>query len=252
VINHLQNKVLNSFIMPSTSFQVKLSDRWTDYSAEENKILKRAFMAGFPTAKFSLRGQKYSYDFKRMKQVNVNTGKERDIRPPHKWKPPSKPIVPPGQTTVVNVPAGAPGSVIQVPYPGMPGKFINVNVPPRAKPGQAMLVPVPPPDQAVDKSSGAAPAAADAGAAEEKKSGGWSTGAKVAAGGAAVVGVAGAAVGGAILGEHIAEHGLDATVDAAGDGLADAGEAIGDFAVDAGEFVVDAGESVGDFIMDLF
>merc|ERR1711939_1206347 len=81
---------------------------------------------------------------------------------------------------------------------------------------------------------------------------GWSTGGKVAAGTAAVVGVGAAAVGGAILGDHIAELGLEATIEVVGDGLADAGEAIGDFAVDAGEFVVDAAEDAGDFIMDLF
>merc|ERR1719213_985753 len=100
------------------------------------------------------------------------------------------------------VPAGSPGSVIQVPYPGAPGKFINVNVPAKARPGQAMLVPVPDLSQAVSAGVAAPPAAP---AAKEKKAG-WSTGAKVAAGGAALAGVAGAAVGGAILGEHIAEH----------------------------------------------
>jgi len=226
------------------------STRWTDYSHEEDKILKRAFMAGFPSCKFHLRGQNYQYDFKRMVQINVDTRKERQIRPPHRWAAPKTPIVPPGKTTVVNVPPGAPGTVIQVPYPGQKGKFINVNVPPTARPGQAMLVPVPPVSQAVP--AGTTPPVAEKEKAEKGRSGGWSTGAKVAAGGAAVVGVAGAAVGGAILGEHIAEHGLDATVDAVGDGLADAGEAIADAAVDAGEFVVDAGESVGDFIMDLF
>merc|ERR1712178_102844 len=50
---------------------------------------------------------------------------------------PKKPLVPPGKTTVVNVPRGAPGTTIQVPYPGMPGAFIAVNVPKSAKPGQA-------------------------------------------------------------------------------------------------------------------
>jgi hypothetical protein len=232
--------------MPASKFQIKLSDQWRDYSNDEDKILKRAFMAGYPGCKFHLRRQEYQYDFKRMVQRNAATGKERQIRPPNKWKQPSAPIVPEGKTTVVNVPKDSPGKVILVPYPGIPGKFINVNVPAKARPGQAMLVPVPPIDQAV---SASAPAAAAA-PAEEKK--GWSTGAKVAGGTAAVVGVAGAAVGGAILGEHIAEHGLDATVDAVGDGLADAGEAIGDAAVDAGEFIVDGAEEVGDFIMDLF
>jgi hypothetical protein len=228
-------------------FQVDLGGRWQDYSKEEDKILKRAFMAGFPTAKFHLRGQNYQYDFSSMQQTNLNTGKQRKIRAPHKWKAPSAPLVPKGKTTVVTVPPGSPGSVIQVPYPGKPGKFIAVNVPPSAKPGQAMLVPVPDEDDSTVSTGGGG-----GGGGADKKSGGWSTGAKVAAGTAAVVGVGGAAVGGAILGHHIAEHGLDATVDAAGDGIVDAGEAIGDGAVDAGEFIVDAGEDVGDFIMDLF
>jgi len=234
--------------MPATKFQVKLSGDWKDYGREEDKILKRAFMAGFPGCKFHLRGQNYEYDFEKCVQKNTDTRKEREIRAPHKWKQPSAPIVPKGKTTVVNVPSGSPGSVIQVPYPGAPGKFINDNVPAKARPGQAMLVPVPDISQAVSAGAAPPPAAAE----ETQKKAGWSTGAKVAAGGAAVVGVAGAAVGGAILGEHIAEHGLDATVDAVGDGLADAGEAIADAAVDAGEFIVDGAEEVGDFIMELF
>jgi hypothetical protein len=241
-------------VVNMSHFQVELGGRWQEYSKEEDKILKRAYMAGFRQAKFHLRGQNYVYDFKNMMQTNTSTGKSRKIRAPHKWKAPKAPIVPQGPTTVVNVPPGAPGSVIQVPYPGVPGKLIAVNVPASAKPGQAMLVPVPPVDQAIDASGGGGATGGGGAppAAAPEKSGGWSTGAKVAATGAAVVGVGGAAVGGAILGAHIAEHGMDATVDAAGDGIVDAGEAIGEFAVDAGEFIVDAGEGVGDFIMDLF
>merc|ERR1719436_2269522 len=127
-----------------------------------------------------------------MVQINAETRKERKIRAPHKWKAPKAPIVPTGPTTVVNVPPGSPGSVIQVPYPGQPGKAIAVNVPASAKPGQAMLVPVPPISQAVDMGGGAPsapPAAAPASGDPGNKSGVWSTGAKVAAGGAAVVGV---------------------------------------------------------------
>merc|ERR1719352_2023011 len=160
-----------------------------------------------------------------MTQMNTETNKIRNIRAPHKWKQPSKQLVPQGKTTVVTVPAGAGGQTISVPHPSDPGKFISVNVPAGAKAGQAMLVPVP------DKGE------------EKKEPKSWSTGAKVVAGGA---------VGGAILGAHIAEHGVDATVDAAGAGLEDAGEAIADFGVDAGEFIVDAAEDVGDFVMDLF
>merc|ERR1719454_531455 len=111
-----------------------------------------------------------------MKQINKDTGKERDIRPPHKWKAPKKPIVPQGQTTCINVPPGSPGQTIQVPYPGKPGKFISVNVPASAKPGQAMLVPVPPEDSAQVSAGGGGGGVGE-----------WSTGAKVAAGGAAVV-----------------------------------------------------------------
>merc|ERR1719359_785412 len=124
-------------------FQVKLGGKWADYSSQEDKILKRAFMAGFPNARFSLRGQQYTYDFKNMLQLNLGSGKSRAIRAPNKWKAPTKPLVPPGKTTVVNVPRGAPGTTIQVPYPGKPGAFIAVNVPKSAKPSQAMLVPVP-------------------------------------------------------------------------------------------------------------
>jgi len=227
--------------MSGKSFQVKLGGDWKDYSGDEDKILKRCFMAGFPNAKFNLRGQHYTYDFKKMVQSNAATGKERPIRAPRNWKAPAKALVPSGPTTVINVPKGSPGTTIQVPHPGVKGAFISVNVPASAKVGQAMLVPVP--NEAAIQADGK-PTAPPAG--------GWSTGAKVAATGAAAVAVGGAAVGGVVLGEHIAEHGVDATVDAAGEGLETAGEAVGDFAVDAGEFIVDAAEGAGDFIMDLF
>merc|ERR1719163_1305037 len=78
-----------------------------------------------------------------MVQINRDSGKERKIRQPMKWKPPSTPLVPPGPTTVINVPPGSPGTTIQVPWPGKSGQFISVNVPASAKPGQAMLVPIP-------------------------------------------------------------------------------------------------------------
>merc|ERR1719247_327863 len=106
-----------------------------------------------------------------MVQVNKGTGKSRAVRAPNKWKAPTKPLVPPGKTTVVNVPRGAPGTTIQVPYPGKPGAFISVNVPASAKPGQAMLVPVPdePSGGGGGGGGGSAPAASGGG-------GGWSTG----------------------------------------------------------------------------
>jgi len=239
-----------------SKFQVKLAGDFKDYAKDEDKILKRAYMAGFPRAKFTLRGQNYMYDFRRMVQVNKDTGKERSIRQPQKWKAPSKPLVPAGPTTVINVPKGSPGTTIQVPHPRVNGAFISVNVPASARAGQAMLVPVPP-VAAVSTIGASAPSVADG------STGSWSTGGKVAYGAAVAAGYAGVAVGGVILGEHIYEHGLDATVDAAEDAIVDAadatadfavdaGEAIADFAVDAGEFTVDAAEDVGDFVMDLF
>eukprot|EP00404_Azadinium_spinosum_P058285 CAMPEP_0180731172 /NCGR_PEP_ID=MMETSP1038_2-20121128/21004_1 /TAXON_ID=632150 /ORGANISM="Azadinium spinosum, Strain 3D9" /LENGTH=41 /DNA_ID= /DNA_START= /DNA_END= /DNA_ORIENTATION= len=38
----------------ATQFQVKLSGDWKDYSKDEDRILKRAFLAGFPHARYSL------------------------------------------------------------------------------------------------------------------------------------------------------------------------------------------------------
>eukprot|EP00927_Polykrikos_kofoidii_P001576 TRINITY_DN105_c0_g1_i1.p1 TRINITY_DN105_c0_g1~~TRINITY_DN105_c0_g1_i1.p1 ORF type:complete len:248 (-),score=58.17 TRINITY_DN105_c0_g1_i1:120-863(-) len=245
------------------AFQIKLGGEWRNYEKEEDKIIKRAFMAGFPSAKFHLRGQDYEYNFKDMEQINKETGKRRQIRPPHGWKPPSKPIVPAGPTITVTVPPGSQGKIIQVPHPKQPGLFIDVSVPARAKPGQAMLVPVP--SEGVPKRESDEPVVAGGGSAAGGGGGGggWSTGAKVAAGGAAVVGVGGLAVAGALLGTSIAEHGAEATFDGIADGAGTAAEAVGDFAgdavdvvgdfgADAGEFIVDAGESAGDFIMDLF
>lgn len=253
-----------------SNFQVKISGAWQDYSEEEQKILKRAFMAGYPHAKFNVRGQQYEYNFQRMVQKNLGTDKEREIRAPHKWQAPSKPIVPPGRTTCVKVPPGSMGTTIHVPHPDDARQSIAVRVPNSARPGQAMLVPVPPLGKGKGKGKGGgghAPAAAPAGGAAAapaaKARSGWSTGAKVAAGTAAVAGGAALGVGAVVAGESIAEHGLEATVDAAGDGIAGAadatGEALGDafeHVVDgaevAGDFIVDAADHIGDFVMDLF
>merc|ERR1719284_1982866 len=88
--------------------------------------------------------------------------------------------------------------------------------------------------------------------ATEKEKKKWGTGAKVAAaaGGAVVVG--GLAVGGAVLGEHIAEEGWDATMADLGDVATTAGEGIADGAEAAVEWIGDAADTAGDFIMDLF
>ena len=210
-----------------------------DYKGNEDKILKRAYLAGFPHAKYKLRGQSYEVDFKSMTQKNMRTGKSRDIRAPYKWKQPEKPIVEAGPTFCIKVPPGSPGTCIHVPHPAKKGQFIAVNVPAKAKVGAAMLVPIPKdedlpvavPDAPTPAGpTPAAPSGPDAPATteeeKEKKKGGWSTGAKVAAGTAGVVAVGGLAVAGAVLGEHIAEEGWDATMAELGDVAADAGEAI--------------------------
>lgn len=234
----------------AAKFQVQLSGVWTDYKDDEDKILKRAYLAGFPNAKYTLRGQQYAVDFKNLQQKNVKSNKERPIRPPHKWKAPPAPITEPGPTTCIKVPPGSPGTTIQVPHPKDKSKFITVNVPASAKVGQAMLVPVP------DVSTVAAAAEPEperpgAPAAPAGKKG-MSTGAKVAAGAAGAVALGGMVVGGALLGEHIAEEGWDATMEDLGDWAADAGEAIADGAEAAVDWAGDAADTAGDFIMDLF
>jgi hypothetical protein len=208
-------------------------------------------MAGLPNAKLQLRGQNYVYEFRKMKQTNLGSKKQREIRPPLSWKAPTKPIVPSGPTMTIIVPTGSPGSEIRVPHPKDKAKIIIVNVPAGAKVGQAMLVPVP--DVSKCAAAGSACAAPVTGAPlgtvePAKASKGWSTGAKVAAG----VGGAAVIAGGAVLGTEIAEHGAEATFDAIGDGLGEAGEAIGEFAGEAGDFILEGVDEVGDFVMDLF
>merc|ERR1719310_1283814 len=121
-----------------------------------------------------------------MVQCNTDTRKERQIRAPRNWKAPSKPLVRQGPTTVITVPSGSPGTTIQVPHPGVKGAYVAVKVPRNAKVGQAMLVPVP--SEAAVTVAGS-PVKSDKKTSSEKaekKSSGWSTGAKVAAGTAAV------------------------------------------------------------------
>jgi hypothetical protein len=248
--------------MPSkvSRFQVELSGAWKDYDPEEDKVLKRAFMSGFPGCKFHYRGNDYEYDFKNNMQKNLKNGKERKIRPPFNWKAPAEPVVPKGQTKTHIVQKGQAGTVIRLKHPN--GGTFPVEVPKQAKVGQSMLVPVP--ESAVPEDApAAAPAPASGG-------GGWSTGAKVAAG-VVGAGVVGAGVVGGVL---IAEHGVEGAGDIIADGAADAGEAvadfagdagdaigsaaetagehIGEFAGDAGEWIMDAADTVGDFVMDLF
>merc|ERR1711908_145133 len=110
-----------------------------------------------------------------------------------------------------------------------PRRMIAVNVPAKAKPGQAMLVPVP-----ADVNGPGTYAAAGAPPAVEVKARGRSTGCKVAMGITGAVVVGGLAVGGGVLGMYAAEHGVDAAADMVADGAGDAAAAVGDAAGDAG------------------
>jgi hypothetical protein len=252
--------------MPS-HFQVKLKNRWVDYDGQEDKIIKRAYMAGFPKAQFQVRGTCYEYHFgndkRRMFQVNKETDKKRDIRPPRNMTAPEKPIVPPGPTTVVQVRPGWPGTQQVIPHPKVKGAFIAVNIPKNAKPGMTMLVPVP----EVNESTKVAP--------EQLKKAGLTTGGKVAAGGV-VVGVGGAIAAGGVLGLALggvlgddaaavaggvvgaaegaagdaaawASPGLEAAGGWAAGAAADAGDWGGKAAEDAGGWLAGAGEGVGDW-----
>lgn len=249
---------------------------WTDYQNAEDKILKRAYLAGFQNAKYTFRGQQYEVDFKSMKQENAKSGKARTIRPPYKWKPPAAPIMQPGPTTCIKVPPRAPGAIIQVPHPKDRSQFMSVSVPATAKVGQAMLVPVPPlaaapapalsyesatpsappaevaPTAVASVATPSAPPAEAPPAAVAPAKKGWGTGAKVAAGVAGAAAIGGVVVGGVLLGEHIAEEGWDATMRDLGDWFEGAGETIADGAEAAVDWVGDAADTTGDFIMDLF
>merc|ERR1712151_1257549 len=158
----------------------------------------------------------------------------------------------------VKVPPGGPGAIIHVPHPTMKDQLVAVNVPATAKVGQAMLVPlpsgVPKPVEVVepDAPQAAAVAKMEEGPAKEAVKKKWSTGAKVAAGTAGVAVVGGLAVAGAVLGEHIAEDGWDATIAELGDVTSTVGDGIADGASHVADFASDAAGSVEDFIMDLF
>lgn len=253
-------------------FQIMLENKFKDYNDDEDMILKRAWMTGQKNVKYKLRGQKYEYNFKKMIQINKETKKERKIRPPRGPKPPSKPILPPGPMIILTVREGQPGTQIQVPDPNNKGKKISVFVPAHAKPGAKMAVPVPSEGESIEDVQKKQKQHDDETGTKGQQ---WTTGGKVAAGGAAVAGMAAVGVGGVLLGDHLAGGDLATTIgeaavdvgedavdtvadgapdviDAAGDWAEGAGEDIGDFFADAGDWFEDAGEDIGAFVMDLF
>merc|ERR1719263_400354 len=247
-------------------WQIELDGQWQDYEDQEDRILKRAYLVGQPNARFHLRGQDYEYNFRKMRQKNLKTHKERQIRPPPGPRPPKHALLPTGPMVIITVGTGQPGQMITVPDPNNPGSKINVFVPPGAKPGSKMAVPIPLKGESIQ-----AVYEKQKKHDEKREDGKWSTGGKMAAGGAALVGVGAIGVGGVILGDALAGGDMAGEIgsaladgaEAVGDSVTDAAEAIadwapgaaedlGEFAGDAVDWLGDAGEDIGDFIMDLF
>jgi hypothetical protein len=248
-------------------FQIMLSGEWKDYEKQEDGILKKAYLVGHPNCKFALRGQHYEYNFKKMKQINLGTNKEREIRPPPGFKPPKEALLPVGPMTVLTVKPGQAGTTVEIPDPNNKGKTIQVNVPSGAKPGQKMAVPLPQPGESIQDC--------------QKKQKEYSTGAKLAMGTAGIAAVGGLALGGVILGDHltggtlgVSEAAADivdaapGAIEGAVEDAIDAAPGIAEDAVDwvegdatdwvegavedAGDWLGDAAEDTGDFIMSLF
>merc|ERR1712046_435364 len=113
-------------------WQIKLEGQWHDYDEQEDRILKRAWLVGQKNVRFQLRGQRYEYNFEKMRQKNLNTKKERSIRPPPGPRPPKHALLPTGPMTVVTVGDGLQGKVMTVADPNNPGQTIDVHVPPGA------------------------------------------------------------------------------------------------------------------------
>lgn len=216
-------------------FQVDLSSKWEDYGPEEDTILKRAMLVGQPNLKFHLRGQNYEYNFKKHVQKNLGTGKERKIRAPPNMTPPKAPLLPPGPMIVMIVPAGG-AKFTEINDPANAGKKIQVALPPYAKAGTRIAVPVPSKGEDISQ--------------VVKRQQEWSTGAKVATGAAAVGALA---VGGVVLGEHLSGGAISGwaeaspELDAAGEWAAGAAEDIADAAGDVADTVAPIAEDVGDW-----
>merc|ERR1740121_929345 len=217
-------------------FQIKLSGDFKDYEPEEDAVLKKAYLVGQKNCRFQLRGQSYEYSFVNMRQTNLGTKKVREIRPPRNMPQPASPLLPAGPMVVITV------------KKGQAGKEIEMNVPPGAKAGQKMAVPVPEVGESV------------AAVAEKQKK--HSTAAQLALGVGGVAAVGALAVGGVVLGDHLTGGHLGVADAAEGyasdvaDWAPGAAEDAGEWATGAYEDSVDwlegAADDVGDFVTSLF
>lgn len=208
----------------SYHFQVKIQGVWKDYSPEEDKLLKCGYMSGVPILKLRHHGHCYEYDFGKCHQRNLQSGRTREIRPPRGWKPPSQPVVPASTMTTLKLTADQPGKVICLRHPL--GGCYTIKVPPLAREGQTMLVPVP-----------ENPSDSDALACGRC---GKTIGSKVAmglSGAAAAAPVAGFAIAGAVAASHgdsVDEHveTLESGFDVAMSWTFEAGDLMADFFID--------------------
>eukprot|EP00971_Amphidinium_carterae_P164518 3261826-Amphidinium_carterae.1 len=64
-------------------------------------MITRAFLVGQGHCRFTLKSARYEIDFKKMIQINLDTGKERSIRPPPGMKAPKNPVLPAGPMIVI-------------------------------------------------------------------------------------------------------------------------------------------------------
>jgi len=228
-------------IKKDSKFQIELSGKWEDYDKEEDAVLKRAFLVGQPNARYRIRDNDYEYQFAdKMIQINKKTGKSRHIRSPWKMTAPKQALLPTGPMVVVAIPPGGAKSM-EIKDPNNPGKTITVALPPRARPGSKLAVPVPAKGESVTEVV----------KRQNKHGKEWSTGAKVAAGAAAVGAMA---VGGVVLGEHLSGGAISSwaesspELDAAGDWVAGAAGDVADWAGGAAEWAEGAAGDAGDWI----
>merc|ERR1740121_993914 len=247
-------------------FQIKLSGEFKDYEPEEDAILKKAYLVGQKNCKYQLRGESYEYSFSSMTQSNLGTKKVRDIRPPRNMPQPSAPLLPAGPMVVLTVKKGQAGKEIEIDDPNNKGKKIKVNVPPGAKVGQKMAVPVPAQGESVESVS--------------KKQKEHSAAAKLVLGAGGIAAVGAFAVGSVVLGDHltgghlgavdaaegyaedVADWAPGAAEDAADwaevamedavDWLEGAADDVGEWAEDAVDWLEGAADDVGDFVTSLF
>jgi hypothetical protein len=240
-------------IKKETKFQWKDGSGWQNYDGATDARLKMAHLVGHRNARFKVKTksgvEEYLFVFGKnhMTQKNVDSGRERQMRPPQGMFAPSSPLLPEGDFVVITLTADQVGKdKITITDPHKSNKKITVSIPANARKGQKIAVPIPSNGEKVEDIA--------------KKQQGLKTGSKVAVGLGVSAAVGAGVVGGVILGDHLAGGTLaqdagDAIVDVAediGDFAVDAGEAIGDFAEDAGDWLGDAGEDIGDWVCSVF